>query len=175
MALIRDAVVDRSMPYLGFCLGHQLLVEALGGQVGASAEPEVGIMPVDICDTGPDFDLLQDLPQRFDCLQWHAAEVLNVPVGADVLAKSKACAVQVMAVGPRAISTQFHPEIKEQTVVVWMQDDGNRKALETVLGPGADIALARDVAQKIEHFNTMAWRLYQNWRRAALGETSTTN
>ena len=44
--VIRKAVIDRGMPYLGFCLGHQLLADALGGTVGPAKIPEVGVMEV---------------------------------------------------------------------------------------------------------------------------------
>ena len=40
---IRDAVQARKMPYMGLCLGHQLLALAMGGEVGPSAEPEIEI------------------------------------------------------------------------------------------------------------------------------------
>ena len=42
-AAIREAVQVRNMPFLGVCLGHQLLADALGGEVQPSAAPEVGV------------------------------------------------------------------------------------------------------------------------------------
>ena len=42
-ALIREAVEGRGLPFLGLCLGHQLLAEALGGSVGPSERPEIGV------------------------------------------------------------------------------------------------------------------------------------
>lgn len=43
---IREAVVERKLPYLGFCLGHQLLADALDGEVGLAYMPEIGVLDV---------------------------------------------------------------------------------------------------------------------------------
>lgn len=51
-ALITEAVKERHMPYMGVCLGAQLLADALGGEVGAMPAPEVGILPVHLTEAG---------------------------------------------------------------------------------------------------------------------------
>ena len=76
---IREAVVDRQMPFLGVCLGHQLLADALGGTVGPAAAPEVGIYEVEKTAAGEKSPFLLGLPGTMKCLQWHAAEVQQPP------------------------------------------------------------------------------------------------
>ena len=49
-AVIREAVIDRAMPYLGICLGHQLLADALGGVVRPMPEPEIGPFEIELSD-----------------------------------------------------------------------------------------------------------------------------
>ena len=49
-AAIREAVLARRMPFLGICLGHQLLADALGGRVGKAAAPEIGVYEVALTD-----------------------------------------------------------------------------------------------------------------------------
>jgi GMP synthase-like glutamine amidotransferase len=84
-AAIREAVVDRAMPYLGICLGHQLLADALGGIVQPAARPEVGVFEIARTPAGEVHALLDGLPQRPRVLQWHTAEVIEPPEGAAVL------------------------------------------------------------------------------------------
>ena len=40
-------LVDLNKPYLGFCLGCQLLGEVVGGKVVKSKPAEIGIMEID--------------------------------------------------------------------------------------------------------------------------------
>ena len=43
---IKEFVVDLKKPYLGFCLGCQLLGEVVGGKVVKSSQPEIGIKDI---------------------------------------------------------------------------------------------------------------------------------
>jgi len=49
-------------PYLGICLGHQLLVEVMGGACARMAVPEVGVTEVALTDAGRDDPVLSRLP-----------------------------------------------------------------------------------------------------------------
>ena len=161
-AAIREAVLERGLPYLGLCLGHQLLAVALGGEVGPAATPEIGILEVELTEAGARHPLFAGLSRRGRCLQWHSAEVLREPEGAVVLASSPACRVQAMAVGARAFGIQYHVELTAETVPAWGAVPEYEAALEKALGPDALAHLAADALDGMAGFNATARALYDN-------------
>lgn len=164
---IRQAVIELHMPYLGFCLGHQLLGAALGGKVGLAAEREVGILPVELTPAGRSSGFLTGMPPRFDALQWHSAEVSLPPPGAAVLASSPLCAVQAMSCGAHAFSMQFHLEITRTTVADWNAVPEYCEALLATLGADGASRLEAEAQARAQTFNDLARRLYVNWKAHA--------
>ena len=163
IAAIREAVQERQMPFLGVCLGHQLLAEALGGAVGRMAEPEVGLMEVSLTPAGRDDPLFDGVADPLACLQWHGCEISAMPEGGEALAASPLCPVQAVRVGRHAYGLQFHVELTANTVTEWAAVPAYRDSLERALGDGALARLDGDIAAKLADFNANARRLYENF------------
>jgi GMP synthase-like glutamine amidotransferase len=157
---IREAVAERRLPYLGLCLGHQLLGEALGGRVGKMKSPEVGILDVELTEAAKTDELLAGRVGRFKALQWHGAEVSVPPPGAVVLARSPVCAVQAMRVGAHAWGIQYHVELTARTVGEWGRVPAYACALDEVLGKGSLPELDRAAMAEMKNFNAGAKALY---------------
>ena len=164
-ATIREAVVERKLPYLGFCLGHQLLADALGGEVGISNTPEIGVLDVESTKEGVASPFLHNLPATLKCLQWHSAEVKREPMNAKVLGSTDACTIQAMSIDTHALSVQYHMEITPTTVMEWGEIPEYKAALEKKLGNGALDKINNEANTYINDMNRYSRILYGNWKR----------
>ena len=141
MKLLRDAL-DKGLPILGVCFGHQLLGETVGGlgSVRQMARPEVGFRTVDLKRGDPLFDVL---PASFRTFHTHGDEVRPQP-GFEVMGHSKGCPVQAIRVpGKPAWGVQFHTEYSRATQRDLLHRRRERHP-ELDLDPEAELADAPD-------------------------------
>jgi GMP synthase-like glutamine amidotransferase len=163
---IREWVWDRAKPYIGVCLGHQLLCESLGGQVAPAGEGEVGVFDVMVTEDGRRHPLFEGLGESHKVMQWHLAEVKRAPQGATVLATSPRAAVQAVAIDDHAIGTQFHCEFSPQSLAAWSSLPNYIATLEKHLGTGAYARLLAEAYPLMPEMAAMTRRIYDNLMRA---------
>jgi anthranilate synthase/aminodeoxychorismate synthase-like glutamine amidotransferase len=96
------------VPILGVCLGHQAIVEAFGGEIGAAKRLVHG-KPSEIRHDGQ--GLFEGLPQPFEAGRYHSLAATRIPASLEI---SATCSDdEVMAVRHRELpldGVQFHPE-----------------------------------------------------------------
>jgi len=167
---IKEFVVNLRKPYLGFCLGCQLLGEAVGGKVIKSKSPEIGIMDINFLDEKKKDTLFSSFPNKIKSLQWHSYEVTNLESNKNVtvLASSPITKYQIFKYQNHAYGIQFHIEIKNTTVNEWGCVPEYKSALEKQLGEGALQKFDKEAQSNMSQMNNYSKILYSNFKSLIL-------
>jgi len=164
LGLIRDAV-SRDIPYIGHCLGGQLLSKALGGVVSRNPVKEIGWSRVEPEDNVTAREWLGEAGQALTVFQWHG-ETFTIPDGATRILRGEHCANQAFVVHGRHLGMQCHVEMTDHIIATWCGSSSaevSRSAASPAVEPVADIR-AR-VAENLPALNALADRLYTRWAR----------
>ena len=104
-------------PVLGICLGHQIIAGALGGKLKQGKAPEIGFGPITRVEQ---HDYFQMWSKSLEVLHWHN-DVVSLPQGAQVLARSPLTKVQAFRAGS-ALGLQFHLEVTATLFEEWLSE-----------------------------------------------------
>ena len=155
--LIRDALAQGT-PYLGLCLGGQLLADAAGAMVACNRWEELGTLPVHLNRAGESSPLFAGVPSPFPTFQWHH-DSFDLPNGALLLASSPACPHQAFSLGRTAFGLQFHPEMIPPVIADWC-----RWSPET---GAASARILADFFEAQEAYLAAGWQILRNFLRLA--------
>lgn len=129
--------VGRDRPFLGICLGAQLLARTLGARVARHHDGlhEIGYVPIVPTAASDGF-----LPGEMHVYHWHK-EGFELPAGAELLAVGPTFPNQAYRYGSAAYGIQFHPEVTTGVLARWCAE-----AAHMLDAPGAHGA-ARQIAE----------------------------
>ena len=151
-------VVARDIPYLGICLGAQLLAAVQGGRVVSGRWGEMGSHDIVLTAEGKGDPLFRGLQAGFTTFQWHN-DSFDIPENGVLLARSAACPHQAFRAGGCAWGLQFHPEITERIVRDWcdLENAGSVNYLE----------LLRSFNSRAREYHFVAEMLFGNFVKLA--------
>ncbi len=163
---IKEFVVSLKKPYLGFCLGCQLLGEIIGGKVVKSKNPEIGMLNINFSKNKKNDPLFYKFPEEITSLQWHSYEVQGLEENNDVthLASSPATKYQIFKYKDHAYGIQFHIEVKNTTVKDWGCVPEYKSALEKQLGQGALEKFDNQAQINMKNMNNYSYILYSKFK-----------
>ena len=163
---IKEFVVDLKKPYLGFCLGCQLLGEVIGGKVAKTNNPEIGMLNINFSENKKNDPLFSKFPEKITSLQWHSYEVQGLEKNENVtlLASSPETKYQIFKYQSHAYGIQFHIEVKDTTVSEWGCVPEYKSALEKQLGEGALEKFDKEAQANMQNMNNYSKILYSKFK-----------
>jgi GMP synthase-like glutamine amidotransferase len=128
-------VLSRGIPYVGICLGLQLMVKALGGQVLRSSHKEVGFRGPDgdffriyLTSHARGYPLLENFPDEFPVLQLHG-EMVSFEKDFMLLGTGRWCRPQIVGYQTHAIGFQGHLEVDPPMFEHLIREDEDLRCL----------------------------------------------
>lgn len=143
-----DVILRSETPYLGICLGAQIMARALGAKVCEHHEGyrEIGYYLLTPTEVGSPL-----FTEPMQAYQWHR-EGFDLPTGATLLAQGELFPNQACRVGKNAYGIQFHPEVTEAMNRRWAT-----KAAHMLSDPGAQSAEAQFNGRRLHDTGLRAW------------------
>jgi GMP synthase (glutamine-hydrolysing) len=117
-AWLREVVAAKT-PTFGICFGHQILAQALGGEVQRNPRGrEIGTRTIE--RTGP-APIFAGVPDRFEAQVTHVDSVVRLPPGAEPLARSDREDHHAIRFAETCYGVQFHPEMDAEVMRAYVE------------------------------------------------------
>lgn len=121
------AWIAMDRPCLGFCLGHQLLADALGAEVGPNFMPSIGFIQGHLTHAGKEHPIFSGIKSPITLYKWHGQSVQTpLPRNLIMLATSNQCVLEAFSVDgrPHIIGLQCDNHAAHTSdVQMWLKND----------------------------------------------------
>ncbi len=161
-----ERAVSADVPYLGICLGMQVLVKARGGRVVRNSVKEIGWkdlhgtgFSVKLTPAGEKDAIFKGLEATLPIFHLHG-ETVELTDEMQLLATGKHCRNQVVKIGTNAYGFQGHLELTAAMLDTWLAEDDDLRQL-----PAEE--LKRDHAAVREEYETNSKKVFINFLRTA--------
>ncbi len=157
--LFIQEVLKKQIPFLGICLGSQLLAKAAGAKVVKSPVKEIGWYNVQLTPEGQKDPLFNGFKESEPIYHWHG-DMFEIPSEGHLLATAQGCPHQAIKVGANAYGLQFHVEVTDKSIKEWCDEycqhdlPGRPEHAQNMLN---------DYVRYEQQFRSQANRLYENF------------
>jgi GMP synthase-like glutamine amidotransferase len=162
---IRRAV-EQEIPFLGLCLGGQLLANAMGAQVKKHTSPVIGFYEVQFTGEGKKDPLFEGLPGFQQVFHWHE-DTFDIPDGAIQLATNPHTQNQAFRYGRAAYGTQFHIEVTPAMFDVWLNYPEYREEIVRTFGEATAERFSSDREKYYPLYREHSRIMFENFLRIA--------
>lgn len=113
-----ESRLKHNLPFLGICLGAQMLARGLGAKVFRGPHTEIGWAPIALTEAGQQSCLSHLEMAQWHVLHWHG-DTFDLPQGAVHLASSSMVPNQAFQFN-KALGLQFHVEVRGEEIECWL-------------------------------------------------------
>ena len=164
-AAIQKAVAN-NQPYLGFCLGHQLLAHVMGAKVGPNHQSSIGFIQGFLTHEGKSHPLFEGIPPNITLFKWHGQAVHEpLPSFMNILATSAECQIEAISLEerPYIVGLQFdNHAATPKNVKDWLTMDS--KWLSSLKDKAIDpAAILADAQKKSSTIGKQFTKLFDNF------------